>query len=219
MPPLTYIYIASILIAFLSSLTSFRLGFSFHLKMFSCLLGLTFLVEVTAAFVAFHLHKPNNRLYNTFTLIEFWTYGYFYLYLLQSKILRRILLYFLVIFPIFWLVTVLLLFGFGKWNSYVIIVGSFFSVLFALLYYYEIITAREILSLGTLPEFWIATGMLIFYLGALPFFGMLNYLVKYNEGIAKSFLVVYQVLDTLMYTLFTYAFLCRIRNTKKSLSS
>ncbi len=219
MPPLTYIYIASILMAFLSSLTSFRLGFSLHLRLFSCLLGLTFLVEVTAAFLAFRLVISNTRLYNAFTLIEFWTYGYFYLYLLQAKILRRILLFFLVIFPIFWLVTVLLLFGFGKWNSYVMIVGSFFSILFALMYYYQIITAKEILSLGTLPEFWIATGMLIFYLGALPFFGMLNYLVKHNQGIAKSLLVVYQILDTLMYALFSYAFLCRTRNTKKSLSS
>jgi hypothetical protein len=216
MPALTYIYIASILIAFLSSLTSFRLDFPFHLKLFSCLLGLTSLVEVLAATLAFGYHVPNTWLYNSFTLVEFWIYGYFYFRLAEGVIFRRILFGFLLIFPIFWLVTVFFLFGFNTWNSYVIIIGSFFSVLFALMYYYRIITAREILSLRILPEFWIATGMLIFYLGALPYFGTLNFLVKYHLEVAERLLIVLQVLDTLMYLLFSYGFLCRIINTKKS---
>jgi hypothetical protein len=87
------------------------------------------------------------------------------------------------------------------------------------MYYHQLIIAREIQSLRRLPEFWIATGMLIFYLGALPYFGMLNFLIKYNVEVARSLLKVLKVLDTLMYVLFSYGFLCRIINTKKSLSS
>jgi hypothetical protein len=216
MPALTYIYIASILTAFISSLISFRLDLPFHLKLFSCLLGLTFLVEVSAATLAYGFHRKNNWVYNSFMLVEFWVYAYFYFCLIRRIILRRILYVFLVIFPIFWLVTVIFFFGFRMWDSYVVIVGSFFSVLFALMYYYCVVTARDIVPLRMLPEFWVATGMLIFYLGAFPYFGLLNFLVKNHLEVAQQLLVVLQVLDTLMYILFSYGYLCRIVNTKKS---
>jgi hypothetical protein len=216
MPVLTYIYIFSILVAFLSSLNSFRLGFSVHLRVFAVLLGLTFFVEVTAAILAWGLDRANNWVYNSFTLVEFWIYGYFFRSLLPGQTTKRLVTGFLVMFPLFWGITVFYLFGFTAWNSYVIIVGSFFCVLFCLLYYYRILTAHEILNLRHLPEFWIATGMLIFYMAALPYFGSLNFLIQYHLKAANNLLTVLQCLDTLMYILFTYGFLCRIRNTKKS---
>jgi len=122
----------------------------------------------------------------------------------------------LAFFPVFWIITVLFVFGLNTWNSYIIIVLSFFSVLFAIAYYCELITSRDIQSLRNLPEFWIATGMLIFYLGALPYFGTLNFLLKYHLEVAKSLSKVFKILDAVMYALFSYGFLCRILNTRKS---
>jgi hypothetical protein len=89
-------------------------------------------------------------------------------------------------------------------------------VLCCLLYYYRILTAHEITNLRTLPEFWIATGMLIFYMAALPYFGSLNFLVRYHMNVAKNLWIVLVCLNTCMYTFFTYGYLCWIRNTKKS---
>ena len=217
MQALIIVYILAILIAFLSSLISFRLDFPVHFKIFSFLLALTFLVEFFVGFVVKVFHFKNNFwVYNAFSLVEFWTFGYFYYQVIRIKLLRRIIFLFLVIFPIFWLITVFFLFGFNIWNSYVIIVGSFFSILFAIMYYCQVVTAREIQSLRNLPEFWIATGMLIFYLGALPYFGTLNFLIGHYLQVAQSLLKVLVVLDTLMYAMFAYGFLCRIINTTKS---
>lgn len=216
MMALPYIYVCSVWIAWISSLRSFRLDFPFHLKLFSCLLGLTALVELTALILPTFFHIRNNWLYNSFTLVEFWIYGYYYTWLIRKLILRRILFVFLVIFPIFWFITVFFQYGFFTWNSSVIVVGSFFSVVFAIMYYYQIITHTEILSLRSLPEFWIATGMLIFYLGSLPFFGMLNFLGRSHANIVLKLYAVLTVLNILMYSLFTYGFLCRITNTTKS---
>jgi hypothetical protein len=218
-PVLNYIYVSVILGAFLSSLISFRLDFPFHLRLFSCLLGITFVVELLAGILFRFGHIPNTPLYNAFAGPEFWFYGFYYYQLIRVKILRRVIFLFLLIFPIFWVVTVFFLFGFTIWNSYVLIVGSFFSVLFAVMYYYQLITANEIQSLRNLPEFWIATGMLVFYLGALPYFGTLNFLLEYykvHRGVSMSLLNVLKIVDTLMYGLFAYGFLCRITNTKKS---
>jgi hypothetical protein len=213
---ITYVYICSVCIAWISSLRSFRLDFPFHLKLFSCLLGLTALVELTAFILPTCFHIKNNWLYNAFTLVEFWAYGFFYTWIIRKKILKRIILVFLLTFPVFWFITVFYQYGFFTWNSSVIVVGSFFSVLLPLMYYYQIITEREIIPLRALPEFWIATGMLIFYLGSLPFFGMLNFLGRSHDGMVQKLYTVLTVQNIIMYSLFTYAFLCRTTNTTKS---
>lgn len=215
MPFIIYFYLGCILMAFLSSLISFRLDFSFHLRLFSCLLGLTFIVEVLAAILAYEINESNNWLYNSFTIIEYWVYGYFFRSILPGRNLQRFIGAYLFIFPIFWFITVFFVFGFRGWNSYVIIFGSLFSVIFSLLFYFRILTSSEIKNLRAIPEFWIATGMLIYYMAALPFFGLLNFLIQYYMNVAKYLLVVIQVLASIMYIIFSYGFLCQIRNTKK----
>jgi len=184
-----------------------------HLKFFSCLLGLTVLVEGTAV-VLIYKHKSNYLLYNLFMLVEFSSYAFFYLLSIHKGKMKRLMQASLLIFPIIW--TILMARGgLKEWNGTLITVGSFFSVLFALNYYHYIITAPQLLSLRTLPEFWIATGMLIFYLGSFAFFGMLNFILKYQE-VAAKLLDVFEVLNIIMYALFSYAFLCRTSNTMRS---
>jgi hypothetical protein len=211
MPVLSYIYIACILLAFLSSLVCWRSGLAIHLKIFSCLLGLTFGVEFFAAVIApaFHL-RPLSSIYNIFFLVQFWTYGYYYYRLIRVELLRKLILFFLVVFPLFWVATVFFLLGFNRWDSYLLIVGSFFSIVLALLYYYQLILDEEVPPLRNLPEFWIATGMLLFYLGALPYFGTLNFLVHHNLLLGTGGLVnTVRGLDILMYGAISFGFLCR----------
>lgn len=223
MPVIKTIYLALVLIAFLTSLVSFRTGLPSHLKLFAWLLGLTFIVELYCRYFLRVFHVTNTMvIYGPFNLVEFWVYGYFYYQLIEVKILRRIIFLFLWIFPIFWLATVVFLFQLRQWNTYVTVVGSFFSILFALMYYYQVIMAKEIQSIRHLPEFWIATGMLIFYLWELPYSGTLNFFLDYyraHRTVSRGLLTVRLILDTLMYALFSYGYLCRIINTRKYSSS
>lgn len=213
MPINQYIYLASILIAFLSSLTSFRLDYSFPMKLLSVLIGLTFAVEIAA--VAMERARISNFwLYNVFALVEFWFYGYFYLRLIKGARSQILLKAFLIAMPVFWVATLIIVLKLGTWNSYGMIVGSFFSTVFVLLFYYELLVGKESPPLRSHPEFWVATGMLIFYLPALPFFGTLNYLVAQHREVSKILAVVIMGLDTIMYLLFSYAFLCRIATKK-----
>ena len=212
------VYVSAIFIAFLSSLNSFRLDFPFHFKVFSILLGLTFLVELTASLGIMVMHASKNHwLYNSFMLLEFPVYAFFYSRVVTKPEFRKVMFFFIVAFPIYWLVTVLFVFGINTWNSYVILGGSFFTVLWVLMYYYELVMVREVQSLRNQPEFWIATGMLIYYLGILPFYGMLNFLVKYNIKIANAIWQATVVMDTIMYLLFSYAYICRSQIARKSL--
>ncbi|HET6253337.1 MAG TPA: hypothetical protein VFE32_04660 [Puia sp.] len=214
---LTYIYLSIILLSFVASLRSFRQGFSSHLRFFSVLLGLTFLVELSADLTVRVLHWKNNYwIYHLFTLVEFLAYGYYYYQIIRLKRARQLLIGFMAIFPVFWMITVFFIFGWSKWNSYVIIVGSFFTVLFVLMYYYQLLVARDIAPLRGMAEFWIATGMLIFYMAALPFYGTLNFLLTYHRDVARTLYKVLLIIDTLMYAIFIYGYLCRTISIKRS---
>jgi len=204
-------------IAFLVSLISFRLNFPLHLRVFSLLLGCDFLVEFSCNFLVRPFHfKSNVPLYNVFMLVEFWTYAWFFRTILQNRLLKKLIGYYLVLLPIFWIVVVFFVFGIGHWNSYLSITGSLFTVCMAAAFYYQLFTAPDLIRLTVSAEFWIATALIIFYACNLPYLGMLNFITGEYLSLARNLLMVLQVLNIVMYSLFTLAFLCRIRTMKSS---
>jgi hypothetical protein len=218
---LVYFYLVFIGIAFLSSLNAFRLDFPLHLKVFSVLLGLDFLVEFSATVIVnlFHI-RTNVPLYNCFMLVETMTYAWFFRTILTSRLLKGLIGGYLILFPIFWVIIVFFVFGISSWNSDVYIVESLFTVCMAAIFYYQLFTAPTLIRLTTSPEFWIATGLIIFYTCNLPYLGMLNFITKDYLSLAKGLLTLLQILNIIMYSLFTLAFLCTktitISTTKSS---
>ena len=212
---MTTIYISVIALSFLSSLVSFRLDYAFHLKIFSLLLGLTLITELLAVH-GLHLLslKSNLPIYNTFVLVEFWIYVWFFSRILRNKKILLLTKWFLILFPFLWLITIVFIFGINNWNSYIIITGSAFTVFLSVYYYYELFTSAELVTLTKKPEFWIATGLIIFYAGNLPFTGMLNYLASNYKELAIKLVTVLRVLIIVMYSLFIYAYLCPINIRK-----
>ena len=217
---LTSIYIVMIALAFTASrFAAHRTGLPQHLNVFSFLLGVTFLVECFAAYAvrAFHLHT-NVPAYNIFMLLEFWIYAWYYRMIITARWMKKMITGFMWFFPVFWVIVVFVVFGLQKWNSYLVIAGSVFTICCSFVYYYQLFTNSEDISLKTCPEFWIATGMIIFYTCNLPYIGMLNFLIKNYMSLAKTFLVILKILNILMYSSFTYAFLCRMLTKKLSSS-
>lgn len=212
---------------------------AWHLKMFSVLLGLTFLVEFTMIFESIYFTrllqhnilpdkpstflkylnksfnlKGNSWIYNPFNLFQDWVYFYYFTKIIFFSKIKKAINYLLWLFPVFWFVTVFFVFGFTTWNSYVIVVGATFTALLALTYFYQVLQLEEIVVLRYNSEFWIAIGMFIFYTCQVPYFGVLNFLIKNYQPLADRLISVLQVVASIMYLLFAYAFLCRI-NTKK----
>ena len=155
-------------------------------------------------------HRSNVPLYNTFMLVEFWVYAFYFRWIILSTAIRKIINFFLLLFPIFWAIVVFGAFGIDKWNSYVAIIGSFFTICFSVSYYYQLFTQKDLVRLDITPEFWIATGLIIFYACNLPYVGMLNFLVKNYLLLARQLLTVLGILNIIMYSIFIYAFVCRI---------
>ena len=217
---LVYTYVAFVFIAFLSSLNAFRLDFPFHLKVFSVLLGLDFLVEFSSTVLVDLLYiQTNVPLYNSFMLVEAMTYAWFFRAILTSPALKKIITAYMILFPVFWLVLVFFVFGIHRWNSYVAIVESLFTVCMAAAYYHQLFSAPTLIRLTTSPEFWIATGLIIFYSINLPYLGMLNFITTEYLSLAKRLLKLLQVLNIVMYSFITLAFLCTKRVTTSTTKS
>lgn len=213
---LQYLYISLIGLAFLSSLVSFRLDYPFHLKLFSIIIGAAFLTEILAVFVTKTFHfKTNLPVYNIFILLEFWGYGFYFYKITSRTAIKKLIQFYLYLFPVFWMFTTFFYFKLGIWNSYSIIIGSFFTICFSVGYYYQFFTSHSLINiqLRKHAEFWIATGLILFYSCQLPYVGMLNFLMTNYPGLATGLLPLLQIFNILMYSIFIYAFLCRIEKS------
>lgn len=208
-----FVLIFSLLLAFLSSLTAFRQN-PLHLKIFSMLLGIDLITELLASFgmpllrERFNL-KNNLAIYNSFVLIEFLAYAIYFYFLIRTKWFKVVIRFFLIMFPCLWLISVIYFFKIYEWNSYIHVAGSTFTIIACIVYFYQLYTQEELVSLSKNTDFWIATALLIFYLCNLPYTGMLNFLVVNYLSVAVNLAFVLRLFNIIMYSIISYAFLCR----------
>lgn len=197
--------------AFFASLVSFRYPYPIPLKVFSVLMMVTFSVELTVLIMLRWFHVKNDQwLYNLFLPVEYCFYGVYFYQILRGKIIRTLLIVFIFVFPVFEWGTTFLVFKLKGWNSYQAIAGNLFIVLFCVSYYYELFISPEYPEMKKNQDFWIVTGLMIFYSCNLPFVGALDYLAYHAENLADIFGEILRYLAMLMYSLITYAYLCRI---------
>ena len=208
---IVYTYNIIVGASFLISLLSFRFHYAWHLRFFSLLLGITFFVEASTMYMVKVAHvKSDLWVYNIFMAVEYTCYAYYYLLVLKTKWIRKMATIFLIVYPATGIISTFAIFKFFNWNSYEAITGSFFTILFSVIFYYELYMSSDNEALIKNSEFWIATGMIIFYALLLPFVGVFNFLGKTSKELASFFAYGLQFLGIFMYVLFSYAFLCRI---------
>ncbi|RLJ80579.1 hypothetical protein [Pedobacter alluvionis] len=210
MSTLTYFYIASLALATLAGIIKFRKDFPIHLKVIILLLPYVLLVEISVVFFR-NLIKDNNVLpqYNVVMLIEFLIYAYFFKTIIVSAFLKKAISIFMILFPVFWYISVFFIFKITEWNSYIFLVGGTFTIIWALVYCYQLLTSIENVRLNSCSEFWIALGIIIFYSSQVPFMGIYNFLIVNYPSLIMNFQIGLQVTNIIMYSLFTYAFLCK----------
>lgn len=86
--------------------------------------------------------------------------------------------------------------------------GALVLFVLALVYYYELLNSERLLGFYRDPGFWISTGLLLFYLGTLPFHMTWNYTA---DSFLKAFYTNkfnFYFLMYLMYTCFLTSIIC-----------
>jgi hypothetical protein len=216
MPILTYFYLILLAVATVSGLINFNNSLSVHLKGIILMMPFILLVEIGAAFFR-DLIKDHNVLpqYNIIMLIEFLVYAYFFKEIIVSGLVKKLISVFMIFFPVFWYICVFFIFKITEWNSYVFLVGGTFTIIWALIYCYQLLTSVEDISISSCSEFWIALGIIIFYSCEVPFMGVFNFLRTNYPSLIMKLQMGLQVTNIIMYSLFTYAFLCKKTSTMK----
>lgn len=211
------IYFSIVVIAFAISLFIWKKKGEKHLKILSVLLGISVATEIYAIFLFQDLgYVSNNPVYNVYMLIAFQMIAWYYRVILTRPFIIKTINFFLIIFPFIWIGTQLYIFNWNNWNSYVAIAGSVFTVMAAVFQYYELFNAEKLVHLSSSAEFWIATAMLLFYAANLPYLGTLNFISKhFDKKIGNNLNIILQILNILMYSLFTYSYVCKFRTSIK----
>jgi len=85
--------------------------------------------------------------------------------------------------------------------------GNLILLLIILMYFKSLIHTERILTFDKELEFWICCGLLLFYLGTFPMFGLYNYFLNNYPQELRIYYVVMLVLNSLMYLLFSFGML------------
>lgn len=181
----------------------------------------TALVEMAARWV----WKERNEkfiLFNIFTAAEFVFYSIIFRYHLSNKLLRSIIIILIPIYLLLFVLNVTFLQELTKsFHSYTFLLGSFFMVVYSCFFLYESILPESInIKLSRQPFFWIAIGLLIFYLGSVIINALVEYLTKsdFQKQGVQIYTTITNSLNVILYGSFSTAFiLCR--NNRKTSSS
>lgn len=209
-------YVLVILISFLSSITGLILVKENRIPIFfffSFFLLSTIVVEYVASAMAAH-NIHNVGLYNIFTIFEFLFYLFFFRTIIANHFIKKIILFIIVIYFIFAVTNILLIQGKNDFISYAYILGCTLMVVFSIYYFYFLFRFPETTSLTKNSFFWITTGLLFYYTCSFSRYGLENLIAKTLMHYARILAFAGDLLNILLYTLFSIGFLCKINFRK-----
>jgi hypothetical protein len=203
-------YIIIIIISFFVSLLGLlvRENRTLPMVLFPFFLFLTSAVEYAGWKLSQTAHHTL-LLYNLFSCFEFTFYLFFFTYIVKKEA-RKIL--FLVL-PLYLIITMLNIFFFeGKsgFHGYTYMLGCMLVVVFSISYFYFLFRFPDTGSLAKNPFFWIGIALLFYYTCSFSLYGLQNYIIKTMTHYDKVLEVTGDILNILLYTLFSIGFLCKI---------
>ena len=167
-------------------------------------------VDTAGNIIARHNKLNNHFYYNLVWGVQYMVIAYFYYYTLQSRVIKKIILGFFALFPIFFIINACCVQGFYTLQTYSIVLGASFMLLFAVSYIWQVYTSTETQSIFRDPVFWFSLAWLFYYGLNLPYLGMLNYLLENDPKFALRFYVrVIDFSDCLRNLLLIIGLLCK----------
>jgi hypothetical protein len=178
------------------------------LRLFTWFLLFSMLISITGYFYSFYLKKGNHFIFNIYLLIQFLFYFGIFYKTFQTKKLKTYTLLISTCFLVYLLISFIFLNGFRAFNSLGFTIGSVLTILFCLLYFGVLFNADGFINYFKIPMFWIATGILFFFVGNFIYLSFLNYILENNldsGGNIYEFIII--TLNILLYSFFSIGFL------------
>ena len=147
------------------------------LKMFLFFLIYSFFTEVAGMVFAYYLKINTAFVYNSWNIVSYLFYSYFFLSKISSQNKRRLIKIFTIIFIILFLINALF---FQKYMNQIfssnIILGKILMIVTVMLYYTELLKSDLILNIKESLFFWISLGIFIYSIGFIPVFVIAEYI-------------------------------------------
>jgi hypothetical protein len=183
-----------------------------YLRVFPYYLCITLVIESVGVYRWSHGFSTTT-LYNFFGLFEFSFYFVILHEVIRSKRMKVVVKSFFLIYPLLFLINIMFIQVSG-FASITYVLGCLLVSSICVYYFYELFESSHSVELIREPAFWLCTALLFFYCCTFPYFGLANFLIDFPEIIMNNIAVLLNLMNSLLYSLFTIAFLCRIRIRK-----
>lgn len=90
--------------------------------------------------------------------------------------------------------------------------GNIILIILIMIFFVKLIGSQDILHYKYNMMFWVCLGLLIYYLGTLPFWGLRNMLLASYPKLFRTYWYIQFGFDYLMYIFFVIGFVCSRRN-------
>jgi len=206
LPPHIYFELAALLC---SILLWQRLRSSFF-RFFIYYLVFIVVIELTGRYIRKVLHQPNVWLYNLSIPLEYLFYAFVFWKGFKIAAFRILAGWFIILFCIYTVFNLCFINGISTFASNNVTMGSFFMILFSLLFFYDLYINTETETVWKTPMFWIAAGVLLFNAGEFTYNLFSPFLItKGYDNTARMFSSINNKLIWVLYSFLIVAFLCK----------
>lgn len=176
-----------------------------HWYLFPFFLILLGVLDNAGAFIPHHLRNY----YYTFLVIPYEVFFYLYLLYKESPGKKDLMIISIIFYLLSFAIELVInknsnSEGFGS-LSYLI--ANIILLIFILNYFFRLSTSEKVLTFTRQKMFWVSLGLLVFWLGSLPYYGLYNYLTKKHYDILVSYTWLIVFLNYIMYFLFICSFI------------
>jgi hypothetical protein len=179
-----------------------------YLKSFPFFIALTIVVEIIGSLLKKDFYTVT-LLYSFFTAFEFVYYLLIIKYTIYNKKAKKTISWVLATYPVLVVINIFFIQP-RTFHSITYSLGCLLVVVACIYYFFEIFQSRYSVNLVREPAFWICSGLLFFYCCTFPLYGVWNLLPGLPRIILQNVNTILTLLNYLLYSLFSIAFLCRL---------
>lgn len=157
------------------------------------------------------MHKNNLPLLHIYTILEFGMIAWFYKVVLRGWVSDRLFAVLIPLFIVLALLNSLFLQEWHRFNTYPRSLESILVIAFTITCYHRMLSEMKIRRMERSPLFWINTGFLFYFSGALFLFSLSNYIMPLGYRLNILIWTVHAFFSILLYV-FLFIGLCNHRN-------
>lgn len=192
-------------------------GAPLYLKLFPVYIAYAIATQEYGFYLGLH-NRSNTLLFNFFGLFETVYYLFIFHEIIRNTNTKKIIF---IIAPTYFIAGIINII-FQKVTGFNVIMyclGVFLVVTFCIYYFYELFQLPQTKKLSQDPAFWLCTAFLFNFCCTFPFIALMSFFRNPPRFLFNNLNMIRIIVNIFTYTLFSIAFLCRIKTNKSILSS